>query len=185
MRGIALLPLLGVVLAGCNQQSTTPAAEQAAFDLPADQVAYAVRHNLTQDGIRRAVLNSDTAYAFEDTREFDLIGVAVTFYDEAGRVAGTLTSRTGEYNLAEGLFVARDSVVLVSQGPQGERVLASPELFFDVRSDRLWSDLPFTLEENGRTSRGQTFRSDSRFETWEVTGIQTTGTVDDDEGLTF
>jgi LPS export ABC transporter protein LptC len=144
-----------------------------------------VRHNLTQDGIRRAVLNSDTAYAYEDTRELDLVGVDVTFYDEAGRVAGTLTSETGEYNLAEGLFVARDSVVLVTDGPDGERRLTSPELFFDVRTDRIWSDRPFTLVENGRTSRGQTFRSDSRFETWQVTGIQTTGTVDADEGLTF
>lgn len=181
-RRLLLSAALAAAVTACDQQSTSPTNSAAAFDLPADQVINGVEHKLTQDGIRRAVLHSDTAYAYEDARQLDLVGVHVVFYDDAGVEAGTLTSKRGDYDLSSALFIARDSVVLITEGPQGERRLLSDELNFDVRSDALWSDKPFTLEENGRLSRGTTFRSDSKFETWTVTGGQATGRVDGAEG---
>ena len=183
----ASLVLLPASLAACTQQSTTPAADETAFILPADNVMHGVTHRLTQDGIRRATLSSDSAYTYEHERRFDLMGVRVTFYNDTGALAGTVTSRSGEYDQESGVFVARDSVVLVSETPEGgERRLTTDELYYDVRSDELWSDHAFVLVENGRTSRGTSFRSDSKLETWSVTGAQTSGTVDDAEGgITF
>ena len=58
-----------------------------------------------------------------------------TFYDEAGRVAGTLTSRTGEYNLAEGLFVAQDEARIDKVGDQTSLTLSAGQQFL-VNYDR-------------------------------------------------
>ena len=186
MRIVLAAPvLLGLTLAACGDQSTSPAADAEAFDLPADQVMRGITHNLSQDGIRRAVINSDTAFSYEDTRKFDLIGLDVVFFNDVGGEAGHLTATRGEYDLANSLFVARDSVVLISPGPTGERRLLTDELYYDVKTDRIWSDVAFTLVEDGQTSRGTSFRSDSRFETWTVTGLQTTGTVEGEGGLSF
>jgi LPS export ABC transporter protein LptC len=184
MRPAAFLPVLAL-LAACNQQSTTPSTSAEAFDLPADVITNGVRHNMTQDGIRRAVITSDTSYHYEATRQVDMVGVEVTFYDEAGEEAGTLTARRGDYDLANNIFTAKEEVVLVSQGPRGERRLRTDELGYDLRADRLWSDRAFTLEEGGRTNRGTSFRSDAKLETWVVTGAQASGTVEGDGELSF
>lgn len=185
MRVIAPALCALAIFAGCGQQTTTPAAEAEAFDLPADVVANGVRHNLTQDGVRRAIITSDTSYHYESTRHVDMVGVQVVFYDDIGQEAGTLTAKRGEYDLGNNIFTAKESVVLVTEGPQGERRLSTDELGYDLGVDRLWSDRPFTLVEAGRTSTGTSFRSDAKFETWSVTGGQTTGTVDGAEGLSF
>lgn len=179
----ALFPLLGLVLlAGCGQDTTTPAGRAETFDLPADQVGYQIRHNFTNDGIRRAVMTADTAYTHENSRTVDLVRVRVTFYNEVGEVAGTVNSKKGEYDMENSVFIARDSVVLTSDGEDGQRKLTTEELNYNIQGDELWSDTDFVLEENGRVSRGSTFRSDSNLETWTVRGAQTTGEIDDDEG---
>lgn len=185
LSAIGLSVLAVVLLAACGQQSTSPAAEEQFFNVRADQILRGVRHNLTQDGIRRAVLNSDSAFANEDSRQLDLVGVRVVFYDNAGESAGTLTSREGQYDQSTSTFVARSDVVLLTDGPKGERRLTTQELYYDVRTDQLWSDVAFSLEEDGRVTTGTNFRSDANFETWSVNGAQTSGTVSEDSGLTF
>ena len=164
-------------LVGCGSQATTPSAATDVTQMPADQVIYTLNHVMTKDGIRTAVLNGDTAYLFEDGRRFDLMGVRLQFYTENGSESGVLTSTTGEYNLANGLFIARGDVVLITQTPEGSRRLETEELHYDVTGDRLWSEMDFVLVENGRTTRGSSFRSDANFRTWEVTGARTEGGI--------
>lgn len=183
MRGI--VALLGIVtLAACGRESTSPSAAEETFDLPADQVAYEVRQTLSEDGVRSALLYSDTAYIYEESRSYDLRGVDITFFDDAGAEAGTLTSERGNYEMEAGRFVARGNVVLISEGPSGERRLESEQLIYDIREDILSTQSEFTLHEAGRVTTGTSFRSDSQFRTWEVEGVQTEGSVGSGE-ITF
>jgi LPS export ABC transporter protein LptC len=115
----------------------------------------------------------------------DLINVKVTFYSPDGAEAGTLTSRTGDYNTADNLFIARENVVLITPGANGDRRLETEELHYDIGGDQIWTDSPFVLHEQGRVSQGTRFRTDSQFRTWEVTGLQTEGPVPGEGGLTF
>jgi LPS export ABC transporter protein LptC len=176
------LPVVLAVLVGaCEQQSTTPSTDAAEFELPADNVFHGFNGTLmTAEGIRQAVVASDSAYSYEESGRFDLFGVELEFYAETGALTGTLTSDTGDYDFGAKMFTARGNVVLVTPGPKGERRLETDEMFYDIAGDRLWSDHSFTLNEGGSVTRGQSFRSNSGFTIWEVRGA--TGTLPNEGG---
>jgi LPS export ABC transporter protein LptC len=177
--GLCVITLLMVA---CGSQSTTPAAVAGATDLAADNVFYGVTHRMTSNGIRTGELRGDTAYLFEADRRMDLHGVNLTFYDETGRQTGTLTSQTGEYGMDTGSFIARGNVVLVTQEPDGTRRVETEELYYDVGGDQLWSDVDFVMTRGAQITRGSSFRSDARFETWSVTNARTEGGVPQGSG---
>ena len=170
-----LFTILSMLLAACGTQSTTPAPVAEAPELPADNIIQGMSHVMTKDGVRTGVLDSDTAYLFEVGRRLDMRKVRLQFFNEAGVPTGTLTSQTGDYNITTGAFIARGDVVLVTQSPEGGRRLETEELHYDVQGDRLWSDKAFLLHQNGRITRGTSFRSDAKFQSWSVTNAQTEG----------
>lgn len=184
MRGFLVAVGL-LALAACGQQSTTPTVGDEAFDLGADQVIFYVTMQMTEKGIRKAELSADTAYTFEDSKRMDMRGVEVVFYREDGSQAGTLTANTADYYQGDNSFVARENVVLITPGENGERRLETEELHFDLAGDRLWTDSPFVIYEAGRVTRGSRFTTDSKLRTWDVTGLQTEGEVNAGGGLTF
>lgn len=173
MRSAFWIALGVLALAACDGESTTPAAVAESAQLPADQVIYGLRHNMTTDGVRSGELLSDSAYMFETGRKLDLKGVRLRFFAENGRETGVLTSSSGEYHTGTGSFVARGDVLLITHAPS--RRLETEELHYDVEGDQLWSDVPFVLREGERVTRGTRFRSDSRFETWSVSNAETSG----------
>lgn len=178
MRYAALL-FAGSLLVGCGAGADTPTADDSAFELPADQVIFGGRQTLTTDGVRRSEVEADTVLTFEQSRRHEFRQVKVNFFEDNGQNAGTLTATSAEYDIPSGLFIARGNVVLVTPSPNGgERQLQTEELFFDVPNDRIWSDREFTLLEGGQTTSGTTFRSDSQFRTWEVTGARTEGSTE-------
>ncbi len=166
---------LVALLAACGSESTTPGAIADVGDLPADNVIHDLTHRMTRDGIRSAELRSDTAFYFDVERRFDLQSVNLVFYHETGQQSGTLNSLTGEYRVGTGAFIARGSVVLITQGEQGERRVETEELHYDVAGDQIWSDVDFVMTEAGRTTRGSSFRTDTQFERWTVTDARTQG----------
>jgi LPS export ABC transporter protein LptC len=170
----AMLALL-LALGACGQQSTTPGATFDG-DLPPDQIVTAgFEMRLTNLGVLAALLDSDTAYIYEQARRYEFVGVQASFRDERGSEAGVLTSTTGDYNQGINLFIARGDVVLITQGPNGERRLETDELHYNISEDRIWTERPFTIFEAGRTTTGDAFQTDSNFRTWEVTGVRTQG----------
>lgn len=183
--GRTAIVLAGLALAACGSQSTTPGAVADAAQLPADQVVFELRHNMTKDGVRTGVLNSDTAFLYESNRRMDLRGVSLRFFSDTGVESGVLTSDAGQYDVGTGSFVARGDVVLITQGPDGERRLETEELHYDVEQDRLWSDVPFVLREGGSTTRGSSFESDAEFRNWSVTAPQTEGGMRGGSDLSF
>lgn len=159
----ALVLTAGGALAACGDQATTPSAGDA-VDLPADQIISGLRHTMSTHGIRRALLLGDTAYMQQANSEIDLVGVEMTFFDESGREAGTLTSRTGTFDLRAKTMLAEGNAVLTTQGEDGVRVLETEQLHFDVNGDRLWSTVPVVMREQGRELRGTSFESDGQFQ---------------------
>lgn len=181
-----VLLALAIGLGGCRSESTTPSAIADPGELPADNVIYGLRHVMTKDGVRTGNLHGDTAYVFERDRRLDIVGVRLVFFGESGEQTGTLTSATGEYQIATGSFVARGNVVLITQEEGGTRRLETEELHYDVREDQLWSDVPFVMIHAGRTTRGTSFRSDSGFDNWSVTEARTAGgAADGGRGISF
>lgn len=173
--GTILVAAALAAASGCGSQSTTPAVITDESGVPADNVILGVEHNMSKDGIRTGVLNSDTAYLFESTRKMDLRGVSLQFYADNGASSGNLTSLTGEYDIANGSFVARGDVLLVIGGPNGDRRVETEELHYDVTTDRLWSEVPFVMRDASGTTRGSSFRSDAEFRNWSVTDARTEG----------
>lgn len=183
MRTAFLPVLLGVVaLSACGQGSTTPSAVARVREIPADQVIYGLHHVMTKAGVRSSVLDSDTAYLRDEGRTFDLVGVQMKFYAESGAESGTLTAKTGEYDVAQGLFVAREDVLLVTTGAKGERRIRTEELNYQVKTDQLWSDKAFVMTEGGRTQRGSSFQSDGKFQGWTVKNLETAGGLPQESG---
>jgi LPS export ABC transporter protein LptC len=176
MRRILALSIC-VVFAACADDSTTPSVGDEEFALPADGLAEGVEHRITKAGVVTGILNADTAYIHENGRRYDLFGVRVTFNTEQGVPNGTLTSETADYNTAEGIFIARRNVVLLIPGPEGERRLETEELHYEITRDQIYTLNDFVLHEAGRVTRGTSFRTDSKFRLWEVTGVETSGTV--------
>lgn len=184
MRKLAALMLTTLVLAGCRQESVAPSGADTE-EMPADQIVIGIEHTMTENGVKQAVLSGDTAYLHEASERWDLVGVRAGFFDEAGRESGHLTSATGEYSSQTGDFVARGNVVLITQTEEGTREIRTEELFYELAEDRLWSEVPVVIIENGRTTRGSSFRYDATTETWSIADAQTSGGSASDEDLRF
>ncbi|HET7274321.1 MAG TPA: LPS export ABC transporter periplasmic protein LptC [Longimicrobiaceae bacterium] len=173
-----------LLLAACQQDSTAPIGADAS-EMPADQIVYELQHTMTENGIRKAELAADTAYLHENQERWDLIGVSASFFDESGRESGHLTSETGEYNSSTGDFIARGNVVLVTQEAEGPREIRTEELYYEMSGDELWSGEPVVITQDGRTTRGTSFRYNATTQTWTISDAQTSGGSGTPEQIQF
>ena len=106
----------------------------------------------------------------------ELRNVRLTFFDEKGGKPGTLTSRTGEYDVRTGIMIARGNVVLITHNERGEkRTVRSEELHYDQRGDRVWSERETIVEEKTRTLVSEGFTSDTRFTNIQGRNSKSTG----------
>ncbi len=123
----------------------------------ADQIMYGAHFNLTDKGLSRAELLSDTAYFFEDNTRVELRKVEATFFTTTGARDAYLTAKRGTYRSRLNNMVARGDVVVTTE--EGRR-LATPELKYDQAMNEISSDSAFVLTEPGRRLEGIGFRSD-------------------------
>jgi LPS export ABC transporter protein LptC len=155
---IAIMLLTGVALASaCDNRTAPPIARGTAMADSADQIMYGAHFNLTDKGLSRAELLSDTAYFFEDNTRVELRKVEATFYTTTGARDAYLTSKRGTYRSRIGSMVARENVVVVTE--EGRR-LTTPELKYDQAMNEISSDSAFVLTEPGRRLEGIGFKSD-------------------------
>lgn len=159
MRGGAML-LAGVALAAAcgagGAVPTTVGRTDAALD-SADQVMFTIATVITDRGLMRAQLRSDTALFFDNNQRIELRGVTTTFFDATGKRTSVLTSREGTYNTREQTTEARKDVVVVSD--DGRR-LETAQLRYHAGRDEISSDSAFVLTEPGRRLTGIGFVSD-------------------------
>ncbi|MDQ6768378.1 MAG: LPS export ABC transporter periplasmic protein LptC [Gemmatimonadota bacterium] len=142
---------------GCSSKKQPPVATHSPLADSADQVMYGMRFNLTDKGLERAQLQSDTAYFFDDNTRIELEKVHTTFFTVTGAKNAVLTSERGTYNSRTSNMVARKNVVVVSE--DGRR-LTTPELIYNQQRNEISSDSAFVMTEPNRRLEGVGFRSD-------------------------
>jgi LPS export ABC transporter protein LptC len=178
-RSLSQALLICMALAGaiaCDEKTARPVVRRSALADSADQVMFGAKFNLTDRGLARAQLESDTAYFFDDNTRVELTDVQSTFYTTTGARDAYLTSKRGTYNNRSGLMIARGSVVVTTE--EGRR-LTTPELKYDQSSNEISSDSSFVLTEPGRRLEGIGFRSDPNMQNVQIlkTKRGSTGTV--------
>ena len=152
--------------ASCEANNTAiPVVRRPSLADSADQVMFGTRFNLTDKGLSRAELVSDTAYFFDDNTRAELRNVEVTFYTTTGARDAYLTSERGTYNSRGGIMIARGDVVVITE--EGRR-LTTPELRYDQTMNEIASDSAFVLTEPGRRLEGIGFRSDPNMQNVQI-----------------
>lgn len=159
MRGLVLGAAIAL-LAACGGGDQGPVASGEFASLTADKVVVGMRHYITTNGIRQALLMSDSAFFYDDGSPIEFRQVELTIYDEAGGVAAILTSETATLDPRTEAMAARGDVVVVA--PEDDQRIETDELHYDPGSDRLWSNRPTTLIREGRETRGEGFTSDGK-----------------------
>lgn len=160
MRRVTSLITVVAVIAlasACDNRTAPPIVRGTSIADSADQIMYGAHFNLTDKGLSRAELLSDTAYFFEDNTRVELRKVDATFYTTTGARDAYLTSKRGTYRSRTGSMLARGNVVVITE--EGRR-LTTPELKFDQAMNEISSDSAFVLTEPGRRLAGVGFRSD-------------------------
>ena len=167
IRTLSVLAAIVALSAGtaCDEKTAPPVARKSALVDSADQVMFGAHFNLTDKGLERAELVSDTAYFFEDNTRIELRKVETTFYTMSGARDAYLTSTRGTYNNRTGLMIARGDVVVITE--EGRR-LTTPELRYDQALNEISSDSAFTLTEPGRSLSGIGFKSDPNMQNVQI-----------------
>jgi LPS export ABC transporter protein LptC len=147
------------VLLSCQEEVVRPSVTLEAADT-ADQVLYGMEHYVTDQGLRRSLVEADTAYVYQNTQTVEMRGVKVTFYSPSGEITSTVTGDSGTYLTRDGSMSARGNVVAVT--PDG-RTLRSQELKYDSRSQKISSDKPFVYDRADQHLEGNGFTSDPDF----------------------
>jgi LPS export ABC transporter protein LptC len=147
--------------AACKDASTLPiASAKRTLADSADQIAFGMRTLITDRGLLRAEVLSDTAYFFDENTRLEMRGgptVNGVFFNSVGAKEAVMSSRTGLYNTRSQLLEARGDVVITSVDG---RHLETPFLRFDQRLNQISSESTFVLTEPGRVIRGIGFTSD-------------------------
>jgi len=144
VRVIAALWIVLALVGGaaCQNQGATPPVAALVKPDTADQTLFGVRVVMSDHGVQRSLLQSDTAFTYDDNTRFELRTVRSTFYTETGVKNATLTSRQGTYNVRSGNMEARGNVIVISE--DGRR-LETPQLRYDPGRNEISGDSAFVL----------------------------------------
>ncbi len=160
-RRTALLVLSALSAAACTDpgvRPTTTSITEAADT--ADQVLTGMSHYITENGVRRSLVEADTAYIYDPTQTAELRTAKVTFFDGSGNQTSTVTADEGTYIIRDGTMHARGNVVATT--PDGRR-LTTAVLDFDPKTNTISSDRPFVYSNAAEHVEGNGFRSDPDF----------------------
>lgn len=158
VRRLACVSLAISLAPGCGPDDGPPVASEVLRE-GVDMVMIPMDTYLTREGIRRALLHTDTA-EFVTEGEIHMRGVALTFYDVDGGEASVITAESGIFYENTEDMEATGSIVVLDR--REDRRLETEALRYVAAEDRLYGDRPFTMwEDGGRTElRGAAFESD-------------------------
>lgn len=153
---IGLAGALQLLLA-CGQQQTPPVVQESFLPDSAQQMMFGVTFALTDQGVRRAHLKSDTTLLYNEGTRAELRRVITTFFTTTGEQDAVLTSREGTYLVRLNTMEARGDVVVVSTDG---RKLETQQLKYDPARNEITSDSAFTLTDAETITQGVGFVSD-------------------------
>lgn len=157
-RSFCTLAAIALLASACQKiQAPKTAATARGIDPLADQVAFGSRTLVTDAGLRRAEVLSDTALFYDDNTRMDMRVVQAIFYNSSGAKDAVLTSRTGRYLTRDNVLEARGNVIIKTVDG---RTLVTEQIKFDSRVNQISSDSAFVLTEEGREASGVGFVSD-------------------------
>jgi LPS export ABC transporter protein LptC len=178
MKGMRKLRTIGglaaslLAVAACSNPGQGPTATNY-MELPAESVMYGMSHRMSSNGVRSAVLESDTVYQLSESTRWDLFGVNLVTYDETGGERAVVTSETGELFTDTERMIARGNVVLIVDG--GEHRIETEELHYDPSTRRLWSEVATRYRRgNGAWAVGTGFTADDAFQNVRVQNLSGT-----------
>lgn len=158
MKYLAVIFCSFLLMSACSKDKVKPGISESALADSADQTMYGADFNMTDRGIIKAQLKSDTAYFFDDNTRIELRPVHMDFFTVTGTKDAVLTSRRGTYRSRDGDMTARGDVVVVNEA--AGRRLTTQQLTYDQSSNEISSDSAFVLTEPNRRLEGVGFRSD-------------------------
>lgn len=173
----AFRSFVGIVVAlcaaACTDTQAPPVTQEMLLPDSAEQMLFGVSLILTDGGVRRAVVKSDTLLTYDDNTRNDLRKVDATFYTNAGEQEAVLTALTGTHSTRLGTMEARGDVLVVAA--DGQR-LTTPHLKYDPSRNEISSDSAFTLTEPSRVTKGVGFVSNPDMTNMRIlAGAQVTG----------
>ena len=147
---VAFLPCLA---GGCGAEEVPGGSAPTVFVEGVDQVMIGVENHITSRGVRRARLDADTAFTFEQDGRLDLRVVTMTFFGEAGDTLGILTGQSADYELESGDVRIRGNVEVTLS--TGERFDA-PVIEYSAGANEIRADSGYvqTLPD-GTVDRGE------------------------------
>ncbi|MEP7325382.1 MAG: LPS export ABC transporter periplasmic protein LptC [Gemmatimonadota bacterium] len=149
----------------CRDEGVRPPTSSQAADT-ANQILFNLQHYVTELGVRRSLVEADTAYMYDPSQTAELRVLKVTFYDNNGSESSELTSKEGTYHWQNGAMTARGNVV--GTAPDG-RTLRTSVLVYEPISKKISSDQHFTFDRGGDHLEGEGFTSDTDFRNIVVT----------------
>jgi LPS export ABC transporter protein LptC len=159
MKPRCLATLLAAGLAACAQRGVTPTSTAQADS--ADQVMSQMQHMIADGGMRRALVEADSAWIFNARQFVEAKGLKVTFYDStSGKKLSLVTSDSGTYQMRDNSLDFRRHVVATT--PSG-KVLKTEHLIYDRISNLIRSDTAFTFTGPEGNGRGNSFETDPDF----------------------
>lgn len=164
----AMLTLTGVLVGGCEDQTSVATVPSEYLQFDADGVVFQMTHRFTQEGVLQAMVMADTAIQWHDSTAVALRVVNLRVFDEDGSERAHVTSRSGTLDTRTEQMTAQGDVVLVI--PAENRTIESQELHYDPRGERIWSDSSFVMHHQGRVLRGRSFTSDLEFRNFVIRG---------------
>jgi LPS export ABC transporter protein LptC len=161
---LLLSPLaLALIAVACKDEKGPPIASgKKTIADSADQVLYGQRMLITDRGLNRAEIHSDTAYFFDENTRTEMRVVDGIFFDSQGLRDAVLTARTGLYNQRLNSLEARGDreLPVVITTIDGRR-LETTFVRYDQRVNLISSDSMFTLTDpDGRVLHGIGFTTD-------------------------
>jgi len=140
-------------------------------EIDADEVMYGVEHYMTNNGVREALMSTDTMYIWRDSTHTWAIGLALQVYDKrTGNDQATITADSGRLDMRANELQAIGNAVL--DIPDQDRQIRTEELWVSPDSDRIWSDLPVVMRQSGCEIEGDRFDSDLSFKRVKLWGTR-------------
>jgi len=156
--------MLGAAKCPSRKAAVKPAvAKSSAIPDSANQVVFGSRNVLTDRGVNKGLLLSDTAFVYDDATRLEFRRVHFTFYTAQGVPDGVMTSRAAVYNSRLSRLEATGDVVVTRNDSTR---LASQQLVYDQARNQIFSDSAFVLNKPSRQFSGIGFESDPQLTNW-------------------
>ena len=170
---ILFFACLSGTLVACGDTQGPPVVTKELLPDSAEQMLFGIELTLTDNGVRKAIVKSDTLFMYDQNTREELRKVTARFFKTTGEQEAVLTSDQGTHSSRLGTMEARGNVLVVSS--EGKQ-LTSQHLKYDPTRNEISSDSAFTLTEGERITKGVGFVSNPDMTNMRIlAGAQMTG----------